>query len=111
VFQKAIRLNPLGPTFYFLNFGHALRNTGRFEEAVSAYKKALQRAPDSIAPHTGLAATYSMMGRELEARAEAAEVLRINPKFSLEYLAKTSPYKDQSVTDNLVDALRKAGLK
>ena len=29
-----------------------------------------------------------MMGREKEARAEAAEVLRINPKFSVDYLAK-----------------------
>ncbi len=52
-----------------------------------------------------------MMGREKEARAEAAEVLRINPKFSLDYFAKTLPYKDQSVTDKVVNALRKAGLK
>jgi hypothetical protein len=51
------------------------------------------------------------MGREKEARAEAEEVLRINPKFSLDYLAKTSVWKDQSVTNNLIDALRKAGLK
>ena len=58
-----------------------------------------------------LAATYSMMGREKEARAEAAEVLRINPKFSLDFFAKTSVYKEQSVRDNLFNALRKAGLK
>jgi len=43
------------------------------EEAVSAIKKAIQISPDSIISHTGLAATYSMMGREKEARAEAAE--------------------------------------
>ena len=29
-----------------------------------------------------------MMGREKEARAEAAEVLRINPKFSVDSLCK-----------------------
>ena len=52
-----------------------------------------------------------MMGREKEARAEAAEVLRINPKFSLDYFVKTLPYKDQKVINNLIDALRKAGLK
>jgi hypothetical protein len=52
-----------------------------------------------------------MMGREKEARAEAAEVLRINPNFSVDYFAKTLPYKDQKVTNNLIDALRKAGLK
>ena len=111
LFQKAIRLNPFGPTWYFFNLGTALGFTGRFEEAVSAYKKALQRSPDNLLAHVLLATTYSMMGREKEARAEAAEVLRINPKFSLDYFAKTLPYKDQKVINNLIDALRKAGLK
>ena len=88
LFQKAIRLNPFGPSYLYRDFGIALRMTGRFEEAVSAYKKAIQIAPDNIFAHIGLAATYSMMGREKEARAEAAEVLRINPKFSVDYLGK-----------------------
>jgi hypothetical protein len=52
-----------------------------------------------------------MMGRENDARAEAAEILRVNPKFSLDSLAKMLPYKDQSQTDKIVNALRKAGLK
>jgi hypothetical protein len=52
-----------------------------------------------------------MMGREKEARAEAAEVLRIDPKFSLDFLAKILPYKDQSRRDKVINALRKAGLK
>ncbi len=91
--------------------GHPLRDEGRFEEAVSAYKKALQFAPDSITSHIGLAATYSMMGREKEACAEAAEVLRVNPKFTLDSLGKMLPYKDQSEIDKVAHALRKAGLK
>jgi len=111
LFQKAIRLNPFGPSFYYRHFGNALQMTGRFEEAVSAYKKDLQRTPNNIWPHLMLAATYSKMGREKEARAEAAEVLRINPKFSLDFWAKTSAYKEQSVRDNLFKALQKAGLK
>jgi len=111
--KKAIRLNPFGPAMNFMYLGHAYRFTGRFEEAVSAYKKALQLSPDSIFAHVNLAATYSLMGREKEARAEAAEVLRVNPRFSLDYWAARamSLYKDQSVLDNFVDALRKAGLK
>jgi hypothetical protein len=52
-----------------------------------------------------------MMGREQEARAEGAEVLRLNPKFSVDSYAKILTFKDQSVIDNFVDALRKAGLK
>ena len=111
LFQKAIRLNPFCPTSTFTQFGHALRITGRFEEAVSAYKKAVQRSPNNIYGHIGLAGTYSLMGLENEARAEAAEILRINPKFTLDFLAKTLPYKDQSVIDHYIEALLKAGLK
>ncbi|MGA2465747.1 MAG: tetratricopeptide repeat protein, partial [Thermodesulfobacteriota bacterium] len=84
----------------------------RFAEAVSAYKKAIQLEANNIMAHVGLAATYSMMGLEKEARAEAAGILRINPKFSLDYYAKAgAAYKDQLQTDKLVNALRKAGLK
>jgi adenylate cyclase len=111
MFQKAIRLNPnvSGNTFVLL--GNALRMVGRFEEALSAHKKAIQRAPDHIRAHIGLGLTYSLMGREKEARAEAGEILRINPKFSLDFWAKSSPLKDQSQTEKSVNALRKAGLK
>ena len=110
LFQKVFRLSPGGLSFLYRDFGNVLQNTGRYEEAVSAYKKALQLAPDDINAHRGLAATYSMMGREKEASAEAAEVLRINPKFSLDFWVKTHPYV-QSEIDKLVNALRKAGLK
>jgi adenylate cyclase len=110
-FQKAIRLNPYGPLFYYRNLGGVLWMTGRYEEAVSAFKKVIQRSPNHITVHLGLAATYMRMGREQEARAEAAEVLRIDPNFSLDRFAKVYPYKDQSVTDNLINACRKAGLK
>lgn len=67
--------------------------------------------PNHLFAHLGLAATYSLMGREKEARAEAAQVLRINPKFSLDFVAKTSALRDQSVKDNMINALRKAELK
>jgi len=109
LFQKAIRLDPFSSPYR--SFGDALREAGRFEEAVSAFKKAIQLAPDDIRAHYYLAATYVMMGREKEARDEAAEVLRIDPRFSLDFLAKILPYKNQSRRDKVINALRKAGLK
>ena len=111
VFQKAIRLNPFAPGATFVIFGHTLRNVGRIEEAVSAYKKGIEREPNYIYAHINLASTYIMMGREKEARVEAAEVLRINPNFSVDSFAKSLPYKDQSQKDKIINALRKAGLK
>jgi adenylate cyclase len=109
--QKAIRLNPNTNPITFVNFGYALLMTGQFEDAVSGFKKALHRAPYHPLAHIGLGATYSLMGREKEARAEAEEILRINPKFSVDYFAKTTPYKNPSEIDKIADALRKAGLK
>jgi adenylate cyclase len=108
--QKATRLNPFGPFFLYSDYGVALRDAGRFEEAVSAFKKAIQLAPDNLTVRFRLASTYSMMGRDAEARAEAAEVLRINPKHSLDSYVKSAPYKDPSQIHKVVNALRKAGL-
>jgi adenylate cyclase len=111
LFEKAIRLNPFGPTWYFLNFGNSYRMIGQYQEAITQYKKALRIAPNNIIGHLSLAATYSQLGRDEEARAEAEQVLKINPKFSLEYFAKTIPSKNQAQIDRYVEALRKAGLK
>ena len=109
--RKAIRFNPLGPPYYFSFLAGSLCNTGRFDEAASEYRKAIQRSPDFILAHVGLAITYISMGHEKEARAEVAEVLRINPKYSVDIFARASPFKDQSQTDKDINALRKVGLK
>jgi adenylate cyclase len=109
--EQEIRHNPVcAASFYF--YGNALQQTGRFEEAVSAYKKTLQREPNNFFAHVDLTATYSMMGRGKEAQTEAAEVLRLNPKFSLDSFGKvlSSTSKDQAGVEKYITALRKAGL-
>ncbi len=109
--QKAIRRNPFGPASIYNEFGLVLRDAGRLEEAVAAFKKAIQIAPDYLTAHVWLVVTYIWMGRENEARATVAEVLRINPKYSVDYAANPFFYKDQSFNNKIVAALRKAGLK
>jgi hypothetical protein len=61
--------------------------------------------------HLTLAAVYSALGRATEAQAEAAEVLRLNPKFSLEVHRERVPIKDSALLEQHIAALRKAGLK
>jgi adenylate cyclase len=109
--EKAIRLNPFPPNYYFLYLGHAYMYEGMYDESIAAYEKALRVEPNNPFTRLRLAAAYSLLGREEEAHAEAAEVLRINPKFSLEHFSKTIPFKNQSDTEHLINALRKAGLK
>ena len=108
--ERAIRLNPLGPSTFFADRGLSLRLLGRFEEAVVFYKKAIERSPNDFWYHAHLAVVYTVMGRDEEAREEAAEVMRINPKFSVEWFAKTSLLKDRSTVEKSAEALRKAGL-
>jgi len=112
-FKKSLRLSPIPiDTVTLINMGVAYRQLGQYEEAEAGLKKALQLyGADHLIAHLHLAATYAMMGREKDARAEAAEVLRIDPTFSMEALAKRLPFKDQKVADDYLSALRKAGLK
>jgi len=110
-FKKSLRLNPIFPFSQCLNnFGSAYRFLGRYDEAIAAYKKLFQLYPDHLPGHANLAATYVMAGREEEARAEAAEVMRIDPQFSLKRFARSFPYRKELV-EELVKAWRKAGLK
>jgi adenylate cyclase len=108
VFEKIIRLNPYAKPTIFRGYGRALINAGRFEEAVAALKKAAQLAPDDKYTRLQLIRAYIKMDKDKEARAEAAEVLRIDPQFSLEAFAKSIPRS--AGVDDWINDLRKAGL-
>ena len=84
---------------------------GRLEEAAALYLRMLRQFPNSLGFHLHLAAIYSELGRETEAQAAAAEVLRLNPKFSLEVHRQRVPLKDPAVLERHIAALRKAGLR
>ena len=57
-----------------------------------------------------LAVCYAALGREEEAHTEAAEVLKLNPRFSVMKHANILPIRDKAVKECYIDALRKAGL-
>ena len=84
---------------------------GRYEEAVATFKKVLNLNPDFWAAHAQLTICYSELGREDEARAEAAELLRVSPNFSLEVMRQRLPIKDPVESERYLAALRKAGLR
>ena len=109
--EEAIRLDPFPPSMYIHALSVSYRFVGRYEEALAQLKKAYAIAPDNLFTRLGFAQIYGTLGREEEARAAAAEVLRLAPKFSLEDYAKTLPLKDQSAVDFIIGGLRKAGLK
>jgi adenylate cyclase len=109
--EKAMRLNPRYPPSYSMSLGFTYLVLKRYDEAIATLKQALSRNPDLAPAHWNLAVAYSELGREEEARAEAAAILRLSPNFSLEGVRRISPMKDSALTERFIDALRKAGLK
>jgi adenylate cyclase len=111
VFQKAIRLSPIAPYLCLAMLAGCYYDTGQYEQAIALDKQILRKEPNQLITQLGLTAALVRTGREDEARAEAAKVLRIDPSFSVESHGKRLPFKDQARTDDLVSAYRKAGLK
>jgi adenylate cyclase len=109
--EKAIRLNPIPPNWYEFVLGEAYCLAGQHEKALAAYEQVLQRYPDDIRSLIGSAITYSLLGREKEAHAQAAQILRMEPKFHVESFAKTLPFKNKADAELILDSLYKAGLK
>jgi adenylate cyclase len=108
--KNAMRLNPIPPSWYIRNLGRAYLHTEQYEKALLEYQKALHRQPDDFFTHLQLVVCYVNLGRYEEAQTEAAEVLRINPEFSIERYSKTSKLADQAVKQRRIDSWRKAGL-
>ena len=109
--QQAMRLNPHYPAFYLHFLSNAYWSLGRYEETIAAEKRLLARTPDQLVAYINLAFSYSMLGQEAEARAAAAEVLRLNPAFSLEVARQSWPFKNPADLEQAIAALRKAGLE
>ena len=109
--EQALRRKPFVADEHLDSVGAAYYLAGRPEEAIAPLKQYLTRYPNILGAHLTLAAVYSELGKEAEARAEAAEVLRLNPKFSLEVHKERVPIKDPAMLERHIAALRKAGLK
>lgn len=109
--QQAMRLDPHYLGYMLSGLGAAYALIGQYEEARTALHESVARNPEFLTPHILLAALYSGVGPQEKAQAEAAEVLRISPHFSLEGLKQRVLQKDPTALERFLTALHKAGLK
>jgi tetratricopeptide (TPR) repeat protein len=109
--EQALRRKPAPMYSHLSSVGLAYYLAGRPEEATAPLKQFLGHYPNILGPHLTLAAAYSELGKDAEARVEATEVLRINPKFSLNVHRERVPIKDPVLLERHIAALRKAGLR
>jgi adenylate cyclase len=92
----------LGNARYFLK---------EYSEALPLLREFASRAQNVSLGHIWLAANLAQLGRLDEARAEAAEVLRIDPKYTIDGTQRRSSlFKRSEDAAHLFDGLRKAGL-
>jgi len=105
--KRGVLLNPMHPAYYQWNLGHAYYLTRRYEEAIEAFKRALNRNPNFHPAHVYLALIYNELGREEEAGVEWAEFVSRNPQTSPDAWRQRLPYKDQAVLESMFDALGK----
>jgi adenylate cyclase len=109
LFRRAYRLDPqFDMSLHFL--GRALLAVGRFDEAEIAFRRRLTLMPRSDMSRFYLACLYGLTGRHEEARRYWQETLEVNPKFTIEHLRRTLPYKDPAQLDRLLEGLRSAGV-
>jgi adenylate cyclase len=74
-------------------------------------RECTSRAPNFIGGHVWLAANLAQLGQLDEAHAEAAEVLRIDPKYTIDGTQRRlALFKRPEDVEHLLDGLRKAGL-
>jgi len=109
--EHGLRLSPFDPwrasAFIALAMGHFHR--GRYEEAASAARKAVQSSPGFSICYVQLAAPLAKLGRIEEAKAAAARALELQPTFRYSrYFAGSNCA--QALAASLGEALRGTGL-
>jgi TolB-like protein/Tfp pilus assembly protein PilF len=105
--QRALRLNPHPPAWYYWNLGLAQYAARQYESAVVTLRK---EATYRTVSRRILAASLAQLGRTDEARQEAALFMASNRLFTIRHWASTQPFRDEAMREHFVDGYRKAGL-
>ena len=82
----------------------------QYPEALPPLREGISRAPNLRFGHFALASTYAQLGQLENTRAEVAEVLRIEPTYTIERHRRLAPLKNPEDVDHFFEGGRKAGL-
>jgi TolB-like protein/class 3 adenylate cyclase len=105
--QRALRLNPHPPGWYYWNLGFAQYAARRFDDAVTTLRNASTYRTSS---RRILAASLAQLGRMEEARQEGSWFMASHPDFTIRHWAAAQPFRDEDTRRHFVDGYRKAGL-
>ncbi len=107
--RKAMRLSPVYPIWYLYPLTRAYWFMGETDQALAAARSAIERDAEISISHLLHAIVLTDAGRDAEAQRAAAEVLRLEPKFSVKaWAARRGTPTELSIRE--AEALRKTGL-
>jgi adenylate cyclase len=105
-----VRLDPFQPPARLGYLGHAYYMLKRYAESIPPLRECAARMSIFRVGHLWLAAACAQHSQIADARAAAADVLRIEPDFTIDRWKCTAAYKDPADAEHLFEGLRKAGL-
>lgn len=110
VVQTILRLDPFHPPHTHAFHGHALYMLGRYEEALAPLRECMRRGPHVVLGQVWLAAALVQLGQIAEAKALVTEVRQRVPLMTLDRWVAPRLYLHGGDSDQMVAALRKAGM-
>jgi adenylate cyclase len=109
-FAIAKRLDPHHASIVLHFVAQTYFSLGNYEAAVERLLERIARTPATDSSRMMLASCYGHLGRADDARAAWAELLKVNPDFSLAQRQRVLPYKNAADFQRIVEGLAKAGL-
>src|SRR5262245_9410567 len=111
VINHYLRVDPLFAPFASGLLGSAHYMLKEYAQALPFLLECVSMAPNFRLGHVFLAATYAQMGKLLEARAAVAELMRLEPNYTISGTARpTTKFKNVEDDQHYFDGLKKAGL-
>ena len=109
-FAIAKRLDPHYASIVLHFMAQTHFSLGQYETAAKQLLERIARTPATDSSRMMLASCYGHLGRAVDARAAWAELLKVNPDFSLTQRERVLPYKNAADFQRIVEGLAKAGL-
>jgi TolB-like protein/cytochrome c-type biogenesis protein CcmH/NrfG len=105
--EKAFRLNPHPPGWYYWLLGQAQFLDHQYERAIVSLRHESTYRTES---RRTLAASLAFLGRMSEAHQEAELFMALNPAFRISHWIQSTPFADKSAGEHFVEGYRRAGL-
>lgn len=96
------------PGDYEVRKGNYRLEDGRYDEALAEFNSALDKKPDHLQAHHGVAVTYLQMGDPGKALAEFNETIGIDPSFAVAYADRGVAYDRMGLHEEALQDYRKA---